>query len=779
MKKFRKNVAFLLGAGVLACAAAGVCLSSRPEVAQAATPTENGPVEVTCKDYFKKDVKITVEYIDGKYYLADFKKNFYVFDTTNYKMGSTLYNDYHYYLHDSTSKQREIGVYSCTDGKFSADPLAVSVFYNISTAYDFYTVENVGQDWKGVNGKNDENRSNGYNSNTELPLYAFVHYNVNLDYQHNASFNRWDESGFIPSVILIGDGSGKTEYWGVHHQGAALDILAHEYQHGITRYKTKKGLNGGESGAINEAVSDIFGMLAWVKAKGLSLDNDSTWKHGTDATVDGRALRDFVNPSSVSTSYKSDYATRSVCTHSGEHTTACDEGYEHYNSTVLTHLQYCIYKNAANKKDFSVESLGKLWMRILELLPEEPNFMDFAQCYVNAAVDTGFSEDAIKTILQTLNENKFEALHKVTFKTEDDRKIGEYYVKNGGTVQAPKSPTLPGDETYRYKFKKWEDGYEEKLKNVTKDVEIVGSFDKVTVHTVTFYDAEGNVLREQTVETGGKVIAPASPQKEKTDHQRFVFEGWDKNFSNVTEDLEVRPKYKTINYYTVTFVDESGNVLKEAQEIDEGMAAVAPDGTPTKAKEAGKRYEFKEWSEPFDNVTKDLTIKPVFDTINVYTVQFVKEDGTVLSSSEVDEGGSVTAPEAPRKEKTAQYTYTFKEWSESFTDIHSDLTIKPVYEETVNKYTVTYFVDGEEKSAELEYGASLDSILPEGMKGWFTDADCSSAFTGTVTGNITVYTEKNSSNVGLFIGIGAGALVVIAGAVLAVVLIKKKKHSQE
>ncbi len=68
--------------------------------------------------------------------------------------------------------------------------------------------------------------------------------------------------------------------------------------------------------------------------------------------------------------------------------------------------------------------------------------------------------------------------------------------------------------------------------------------------------------------------------------------------------------------YTVKFVDAKGKTLA-SQQVLKGDDATAPTGPePRKAADKNYYYTFKGWSPSFKNVTKDLTIKPVFNKHN-------------------------------------------------------------------------------------------------------------------------------------------------------------------
>ena len=63
--------------------------------------------------------------------------------------------------------------------------------------------------------------------------------------------------------------------------------------------------------------------------------------------------------------------------------------------------------------------------------------------------------------------------------------------------------------------------------------------------------------------------------------------------------------------YTVTFVDEAGNVL-DTRVVHAGETAVYGGKTPTKAYDGEYHYSFAGWSESLENVTSDMTVKVQF-----------------------------------------------------------------------------------------------------------------------------------------------------------------------
>ncbi|KRF39916.1 metalloprotease [Terrabacter sp. Soil811] len=115
-----------------------------------------------------------------------------------------------------------------------------------------------------------------------MPLLATVHYGRNYD---NAF---WDGS-----QMVFGDGDGVV----FERFTQSLDVIGHELAHGVTEH-TAGLLYQGQSGALNESISDVFGVLVKQKTLGQSAAQ-ADWLVGADLlnpSVQGRALRDMRNP---------------------------------------------------------------------------------------------------------------------------------------------------------------------------------------------------------------------------------------------------------------------------------------------------------------------------------------------------------------------------------------------------------------------------------------------------------------------------------------------------
>jgi len=133
---------------------------------------------------------------------------------------------------------------------------------------------------------------------------SYVHYDV--DYV-NAFWNG--------SVLTFGDGDGV--YSGPL---TTLDIVAHEFGHGVTE-RSADLVYADESGALNEATSDIFAAAVEASRGGTFQD---VWWVGEDTWLDGDALR-YMNDPAVAGDFDY-YPTR--------YTGGSDNGGVHWNSGI-------------------------------------------------------------------------------------------------------------------------------------------------------------------------------------------------------------------------------------------------------------------------------------------------------------------------------------------------------------------------------------------------------------------------------------------------------------
>lgn len=193
-------------------------------------------------------------------------------------------------------------------------------------------------------------------------------------------------------------------------------------------------------------------------------------------------------------------------------------------------------------------------------------------------------------------------------------------VTHGDTVTAPEVPKKDGKT-----FSKWDKDFSK----VTSDLTINAVYD-VDTFTVTFKDGE-KVLETQTVEYEAAATAPDTARLSPPEGMHFA--KWDKDFSKVTEDIEVSAVYE-LNEYTVTF--KNGETTITTKKVKHGFAAPPPNNpidTPT--------AKFVGWDKSFDNVTSDLIVNAKWET-KKFTLTFINFDGTTVYTAEVEYGASIS-----------------------------------------------------------------------------------------------------------------------------------------
>lgn len=201
-------------------------------------------------------------------------------------------------------------------------------------------------------------------------------------------------------------------------------------------------------------------------------------------------------------------------------------------------------------------------------------------------------------------------------------------------------------------------------------------------------------------------------------------QGW-KNFTNISESDK--------GYYKLVYLVD--NEEYKSCKIEDG-APITPEPAPTK-----EGYTFSGWSEiPEIMPAHDVTVTGTF-AVNKYKLVY-KVDGAEYKSYELEYGAAITPEPAPTKEG-----YTFSGWSEIPASMPAhDVTVTGTF--SVNKYKLTYTVDGEEyKSYELEYGANITSEpapTKEGytFSGWSEIPETMPAYDVAVTGSFTINSYK-------------------------------------
>lgn len=221
-----------------------------------------------------------------------------------------------------------------------------------------------------------------------LPLIGSVHY----DEKYNNAF-------FDGEQMVFGDGDGEIFL----DFTVAIDVIAHELAHGLTQYTANLNYYG-QSGALNESVSDVFGSLVKQYSLGQTA-GQADWLIGAGLLaprVQGVALRSMKAPG---TAYDDDVlgkdpqpASMDDYIHTGE-----DNGGVHLNSGIPNRAFYLL---ATALGGSSWERAGQLWFDVLTggELAVDADFASFARLTVAAARSRFGEGDEVEAVLKAWSE---------------------------------------------------------------------------------------------------------------------------------------------------------------------------------------------------------------------------------------------------------------------------------------------------------------------------------------------------------------------------------------
>lgn len=289
----------------------------------------------------------------------------------NIKLATTWYSDGYYYLYDEkrirpfnhyTYDYRGEYIPGDADNYWDFDGVLVSAHALVGQTYDFY------YSFFGRQGIDDKN----------LNTVVYVH---NDKYKDNAFWNGKSLNFCIPGE--------KNE-----ENGASLDIVTHEYTHGVTDYSS--GLvYSFESGALSESFSDIMGTTAefywYQEGNGLYM---ADWYIGEDAFpyFSTSSCRNLADPNA--NSQLADPRYPDPCHLSQKYDVAyeVDNGGVHLNSTIYGHAFYLLANGGRNKvshilvNGIGIEKAARIfYATFVYYLTKNSDFMDTANALLNAA----------------------------------------------------------------------------------------------------------------------------------------------------------------------------------------------------------------------------------------------------------------------------------------------------------------------------------------------------------------------------------------------------------
>ena len=249
-------------------------------------------------------------------------------------------------------------------GTPTSDTTAQAAYNYAGNVYDFY---------KNVFGRDSYDGAGA-------TIISSVHYST----AYNNAF--WNGT-----QMVYGDGDG-TQFGPL---SKALDVDAHELTHAVTE-RTANLTYSNESGALNEATSDILGNSCEAYSKNGGTPNANTWMVGEDITTPstpGDALRYMNNP--TADGYSKDWYPSRI-------TTSGDNGGVHGNSGIANLAYYLMVMGGTHPRSqssvvvpalsttssTSLDMAQRIWYRALTVyMTSSTNFQGARNATAQAAAD--------------------------------------------------------------------------------------------------------------------------------------------------------------------------------------------------------------------------------------------------------------------------------------------------------------------------------------------------------------------------------------------------------
>ncbi|MBR3767706.1 MAG: hypothetical protein IKL10_05645, partial [Clostridia bacterium] len=204
---------------------------------------------------------------------------------------------------------------------------------------------------------------------------------------------------------------------------------------------------------------------------------------------------------------------------------------------------------SANESAYTAETITNFKNVVKNLLATNPQH---SQLDETATIDTNISNivnkysDDAKTAVAAWKNFKAVKAYTVTWKNYDgttletDTRVGEGTTPtyNGAT------PSRATTEDYTYTFSGWTPA----VSAVTGHVTYTAQFNEIPNKvTVTWKNYNGDLIRTDSINKGSSATAPAHPNNRPSDDTyHYTANGWDKAFTNVTENLTVTAQYTEV-----------------------------------------------------------------------------------------------------------------------------------------------------------------------------------------------------------------------------------------
>ena len=324
----------------------------------------------------------------------------------------------------------------------------------------------------------------------------------------------------------------------------------------------------------------------------------------------------------------------------------------------------------------------------------------------------GFGSNTVSLSYSDYSDNNMPTftaygLATITFTDEDGKVLSSTNYNEGETVVEPETPIKEQDSTYTYTFSNWDKDVSTVSGNIIYKACYSKSFRD---YTIIFVNDDDKPLSSKSYHYGEVVVEPETPSKESDNTYTYTFAGWSPSISIVSSDQTYTATYsKEYINYTVTFLnDDETEIISTTYHY--GETVVEPE-TPTKTSDNTYTYTFVSWDKEVSVVTGNTTYKAKYSKNYIeYTVKFVNEDGTPITSNTYHYGETVVEPETPSKESDNTYTYTFAGWDKEVSVVTGNTTYTATFTKVSIANELINTIKSLENNVDLSTYDSIKSI---------------------------------------------------------------------
>lgn len=171
----------------------------------------------------------------------------------------------------------------------------------------------------------------------------------------------------------------------------STELIAHEYMHSVER-SISGMLYEGESGAIMEAYSDLFGEIVEDYNDG-TLNGNCDWIHHSQEELGYDHSRNIESPNESDNPSKVGEETRPFWLR-----LVIAKNEVHHCSTIISHAAYIMTTTQGSSTSLTMDELMNLWYRTLLTLPSNCTFSDLRESMILTATNIGFPTEKINRV---------------------------------------------------------------------------------------------------------------------------------------------------------------------------------------------------------------------------------------------------------------------------------------------------------------------------------------------------------------------------------------------